>query len=603
MKQFVSVKRAATAVARAGLFVLIGGTVSHASEVLVSGFFAANPSGCFNGTGILYACSDGQCTSRAYKDTGALSPTIRFTETIVAKSSGTSSSGIIREAGDVTLRYQSYGADYLKIVRPAGQMLITTYLGKTDRQGQMVLPLILDKEAKDPSTTSEALSRCLNYEEDVAAITAAGLPDSIPKIETYVAPGLPLEFTYADPEATERAGPINVPVYFSAPKVDAYIGEVIPLPFRNADHPDLMVLWTISPGLPVPIQVLSYDPKLAAYIDDSQNAFAGDRPSTEGPHDVALGAFIDTRPSVYIGNAGEDNRRATGAIDNLLVLNEAGKFEDFSHMLTQKRGWGHDLSSGVVGPDGVMGIYVNKIHSTPDGPTQYLQVTTDGLVDRSKWVPSDYRYTLSSALADFDGDGIADLALGTEKGGALFLNPGDGNFGKGKKLKLPKPSVPSAWSPVSKAKERPRVVGLAGITTELSTGSDLLMVSTPFYKGYSLQYLKNDGSGKFRDETATYFPGAETVYVSKSDMNYVWLRRAWAFEANDGVPDIIARSASGAEIPSRVFLNEGGIFHEALSVSGHDIVNVMHMAGQPVLILSNTQTVSFLAYPSLGAAD
>jgi hypothetical protein len=68
--------------------------------------------------------------ARTYKDTGALSPTTAFTDTIVAKSSGTISNGVILKAGDITLRYQSCGADYLKIVRPSGQMLITTYLAK-----------------------------------------------------------------------------------------------------------------------------------------------------------------------------------------------------------------------------------------------------------------------------------------------------------------------------------------------------------------------------------------------------------------------------------------------------------------------------------------
>ncbi|KQW74858.1 hypothetical protein ASC89_24945 [Devosia sp. Root413D1] len=592
--------RAAVAAARAGMLVLLGGTVAHASDALLNGFFSANPSGCFNGTGVLYVCKDKQCTSRTYKDTGALSPMTVSTDTIIAKAGGTSSNGIVREAGDITLRYQSYGADYLKIVRPAGQMLVTTYLAKTDRQGQIVLPLIADKQAKDPSAKSEALSRCLNYEEHLEEIS--GLPDEITKIETYVAPGLPLEFAYTDAKASEGAGPIDVPVYFSAPKKDAYIGEVVPLPHTGPDYPDLMVLWTISPGLPVPIQVLAYDPKLAAYIDTSQDAFVGDRPFTDGPHDVALGAFVDGRPSVYILNGGQDNRKATGAIDNLLVLNGEGKLEDYGRLLTQRRGWGEGLSAGVVGPNGEIGIYAAKIHSAQDGPTQYRQVTSDGLADRSKWVPKNFRYDGLAALVDVNQDQLADLMTGSKKG-LLFLNPGDGNFSKGEKIALPKPSVPSAWSPVTKSTERPAIASISGISTEQSTGNDLLMVSTPFYKGYSLQYLKNDGSGNFRDETATYFPGAETVYVSKSEANYVWMRRAWAFEAENGVPDIIARSASGFEIPSRVFLNEGGIFHEALSVSGHDIVNVMHMAGKPVLILSNSQTVSFLAYPSLRAED
>jgi len=590
-------------VAHAGLFMLMGSTLAHAGEQLLNGFFAANPSGCFSGTGTLYECADDQCMSRIYKDTGALTPTITYSDAILAQSSGVSSTGIVRESGDITLHYQSYGADYLKIVRPAGQMLITTYLAKTDRHGQITLPLIVNKKAEDPSVKSEALSRCLNYDDRLEEIAAAGFPNEIPKIETLVAPGLPLEFTYADPQATLKAGPINIPVYFSAPKKDAYILEVVPLPFQNAEYPDLMVLWTISPGLPVPIQVLSYDQKLTAYVDVSQSAFTGDRPSTDGPQDVAIGPFVNGRESIYIGNSGQDNRKATGALDNLLAFNEAGKLEDFGHLLTQKRAWGHGLSSGVVGANGEIGIYATKIHSAPNGPTQYLQVTSEGLVDRSTWVPRDFRYSGLAALVDVNQDGLADLGTNSEKVSVLFLNPGDGNFSKGKKLALPKPSVPSAWSPVSKAMERPRVVSLTGIATELSTGNDLLMVSTPFYKGYSLQYLKNDGAGKFRDETATYLPGAETVYVSKSDMNYVWVESAWAFEAQPGVPDIIVRSASGAEVPSRVFLNRGGIFHEALSISGHDLLNATHIAGKPVLVVSNTQTISFLTYPSLKAAD
>lgn len=593
----------AAAAARVGLFVLFGGSAAHAGEQLLNGFFAANPSGCFNGTGTLYECTDGQCKSRAYKDTGAQSPTITYTDAIVAQSAGASSNGILREAGDITLRYQSYGADHLKIVRPAGQMLVTTNLAKTDQQGQITLPLIRDKHAEDPSVKPEALSRCLNYDDSLKAIAATGFPDEIPKIETLVAPGLPLDFTYTDPQATVNAGPINIPVYFSAPKKDAYILEVVPLPFRNAEYPDLMVLWTISPGLPVPIQVLSYDSQLGAYIDNSQNAFAGDRPSTEGPQDVSIGQFVGGRQSIYIGNSGQDNRKATGALDNLLALNDAGKLEDFGHLLTQKRSWGHGLSAGVVGPNGEIGIYATKIHSAPNGPTQYLQVTSDGLVDRSSWVPRDFRYSGLAALVDVNQDGLADLGTNGEKPSVLFLNPGDGNFSKGKKLALPKPSVSSAWSPVTKAMERPRVVSLTGIATEMSTGNDLLMVSTPFYKGYSLQYLKNDGTGKFEDQTSTYLPGAETVYVSKSEMNFVWIKRAWAFEAEPGVPDILVRSASGAEVPSRVFLNRNGIFHEALSIAGHDLLNATHIAGKPVLILSNSQTISFLAYPSLKQAD
>jgi hypothetical protein len=63
-------------------------------------------------------------------------------------------------------------------------------------------------------------------------------------------------------------------------------------------------------------------------------------------------------------------------------------------------------------------------------------------------------------------------------------------------------------------------------------------------------------------------------YISHTDADYLWLKRAFAYEG-DGIQDIVARSAGSEGIEFRVSLNRDGEYHLGLSLGGYTIENAM----------------------------
>jgi hypothetical protein len=74
----------------------------------------------------------------------------------------------------------------------------------------------------------------------------------------------------------------------------------------------------------------------------------------------------------------------------------------------------------------------------------------------------------------------------------------------------------------------------------------VITVSSPFYKGYATQYLEDDRAVNFTDATNAYFSGADMEYVSPSDENYVWMKRAFAYQR-----DSVQAAQSTCEILAR----------------------------------------------------
>lgn len=79
---------------------------------------------------------------------------------------------------------------------------------------------------------------------------------------------------------------------------------------------------------------------------------------------------------------------------------------------------------------------------------------------------------------------------------------------------------------------------------------------TPYYEGSYLQILINDGSGRFRDETASWFP-------QDPNNKDVWVAFVEITDLNgDGRPDIVPHFFGGNfyGATATVLLNEGGHF-------------------------------------------
>ena len=552
-------------------------------------------------TGQLFHCRGGQCMFQEYQSSVGTGEPVNADIT-VNNHARTDRNGFAYLPGDTILKYRQFGAGVMRVVRPDGRTVTTTNLARTDRSGAVTLAFLKNGSSKDPSVKPQLLSRCEAYDVgELEAILAGGPPKFFPPVETFVAPGLPLSFEYADDENAENSGVLtNIPILATGPREDAQIVEAVPVPGRNPDYPDLMVLWSVAPGTPTPIQFLSYDAVFKAYVDKTTSLLApGAAPLVDNPHAMPMGTFMNGQPSVFLANGGIDAKPWSGSLDTLLVLNTDYQWEDHSSLLPRRAGWSHDAALGQTG-DGGAEIYVAKIDSTPGAGSQILHFDASGTVTElsDSAAPPDLSYTKdygSVILADINGDGADDLVLGGEKA-LSFVNNGTGDFSGSTARKLPSSPLPEVYSPITASNNGARFISLEPIVSQAGGPVDLLAVSTPFYKGYAVQYLKNDGEGNFTDETDSHFPGADMDYISTTDENYVWMKRVFAFD-RDGVQDIIARSAGTEEVSSQVFLNKDGVFHLALTVHGYTIDNAMEIEGKPVLLISNTQNLALMAYP------
>jgi hypothetical protein len=575
---------------------------ASADDEIPSGFYAATQKSCFEATGQVFHCRDGRCLFQEYQGTMATGEPVD-TEVVATIHPRTDRNGFEVALGDAILKYKQFGGDFIRVVRPEGRTITTTNLARTDRYGKVTFAFLENGTSKDPSIKPQVLSRCEAYSvSELEQILADGLPKYLPRIETDVPPGLPLEFEYADADNPADQGVVTkIPILATAPREDAYIVEAVPVTGRNPDYPDIMVLWTVSPGTPTPIQFLGYDPAVRAYVDKTTSLLApGSNPLVDNPHGVRMGLLIEGRPSVFLANGGIDAKPWLGSLDTLLVLNADGKWEDQSSKLPRREGWSEGAALGQLNAGGDLAVYVTKINSTPGAGSQILKFGSDGVQEVSESAaPSGLAYTKvysAAGFADVNGDEADDLVLGSDKGLKLFLNSGNGSFAQSPARQLPPSPLPSVFSPVTGSKNPPSFVSIEAIVRQEGEPVDLLTVSSPFYKGYAIQYLQNDGSGNFTDQTARFLHGGRTNYVSETEENFVWVRRAFAFE-RDGVQDIITRSAGTEEVSSQVYLNTDGEFRLALTVNGWTIENAMHVNGQPVLLTSNTQNLALMAYP------
>lgn len=573
-----------------------------ADNEIPSGFYATTQKACFEITGQLFHCRGDQCVFQEYQGSvGTAEPA--NAEITINNLARTDRNRFEYLPGDVILKYRQSSAGVMRVVRPDGRTMTTTNLARTDKSGAVTFAFLENGTSKDPSIKPQLLSRCEGYDfDELNEILADGTPKVFPGNETLVPPGLPLEFEYADPDNAENSGVLaNIPILATAPREDAYIVEAVPVPGRNLDYPDIMVLWTVSPGTPTPIQFLGYDPAFRAYVDKTTSLLApGTAPLVDNPGAVPVGTFMNGRPSVFLANGGIDAEPWSGSLDTLLVLNADFQWEDRSALLPRREGWSHDAALGRLTPDGDEVIYVAKIDSTPGAGSQILQFGPREVREISESAaPSGLAYTkqfLTTAFADVNGDGADDLVMGDELA-TLFLNSGHGQFGDAEGIVLPRSPLPNVYSPVTRSENGPKYLSIEPIVPAEGAAADLLAVSSSFYKGYAIQYLKNDGQGHFSDETSRFFHGTDMSYVSTSDENFVWMKRVFAYE-RDGAQDIIARAAGGLEVSSQVFLNKDGEFQLALSVMGYTIENAMEIEGEPVLLISNTQNLALMAYPN-----
>lgn len=255
----------------------------------------------------------------------------------------------------------------------------------------------------------------------------------------------------------------------------------------------------------------------------------------------------------------------------------------------------HSAASGDIDGDGDLDIYVGNVASQNIAP--YLMIN-DGkggfTLDRSRLpssvVASDGRQPWeadwfdSVRFVDVNGDKAVDMILGkfpTSPGaGALtsrvYLNNGQGGYSDSARLDLPHPKTNGLQA---------TAYDIDALDLDGDGDQDLIVTYTPSQdvRGWELQVLINDGTGRFSDQTASHFrPGEE----HQSNVGYFLSFLDPMDINNDGFVDLVA-DYIGIETPITApafWLNDGTGKFAAILNSELYPANYQFLAGRQVAV-------------------
>lgn len=318
-------------------------------------------------------------------------------------------------------------------------------------------------------------------------------------------------------------------------------------------------------------------------INDRRGGFdvaPGARPTAQGPRELAVEDFNgDDVLDIFIAEQGLDFEPFLGGQSQLLLGNGEGGFTDATDRLPVVSDFSHSVTAGDVDGDGDIDLYVGNISGINsiesyllinDGTARF-ELNRDLLPDSvatglAQFPPNRY---LSSLLADVNCDGAVDLILGQDETGGndankIFFNDGAGGFSDDRVLEL-----------------APKIVGgdLYSLTQDIQTidiNKDglqdlLLLQTTTFYDGWSIQMLIQQEDGSFVDEASSRLIGRT------ENINEQWGQFLRIADINgDGKDDIFLNFAVESGRP--VFLMNTG-FGSFLSVTGKDYPSIRDYLG------------------------
>jgi hypothetical protein len=255
----------------------------------------------------------------------------------------------------------------------------------------------------------------------------------------------------------------------------------------------------------------------------------------------------DGRPDLALGTYGDRQ---------VVMLGRAGLAFDQTVYVTGYTAW--DLTSGDLDGDGDSDIVLATLGSSSTGDMSILRNQGNGTFDpmrfSSGFNPHD------AAIADFDGDGKADIAVaegGTETG-AIHLQRPQFKFGAPGLTRTPLP-----------------VGSMENLDVEHDGDLDLaLSINDPYGSGGFVEIMGNDGRANFRQSQILPpgIPGAEVGHVQPADLDGDgWDDLVWnVSQFNEPIAPLVTSLNDGAGVfgPTTVF--EGTARNGSVSVGDLD---------------------------------
>ena len=257
-----------------------------------------------------------------------------------------------------------------------------------------------------------------------------------------------------------------------------------------------------------PIGIYLADGK-GGYVDGS-SMWDGPPARTEHGRQIVIADFNgDHRNDIFVADHGYDAPPFPGHPNSLVLSTPEGKFVDASGNMPPESGFSHSAAAADVNGDGTIDVYVGNLCCGDGARPEFLLNDGTGRFSRAtgllppELVDTDNGTYTRSLLVDVNGDGSADLVLGAANNAqdsAVLLNDGSGHF-----RFLAGAMPPKALGP------RSILISLATLDINDDGHPDLLAgFQREDFSGRRLQVLIGDGTGRFRDETATRLPQQDT---------------------------------------------------------------------------------------------
>lgn len=344
---------------------------------------------------------------------------------------------------------------------------------------------------------------------------------------------------------------------------------------------------------PMPLQVFLGDGK-GGYTDGTSQVFAAGAAYVHYVPRIFVADFNkDGVTDIFTPDFGVDGPPFPGGQNGLFLSSPTShRLVDATATLPQALRQNHGASLGDVNGDGYTDILVNALNEqTGHAEDLLINDGTGHFTSMPALLPAylksfdDFAGHTWSMLADLNGDGMADMVLGTwdpsRYASQVLLNDGHGSFAAAVPIDLPRSGV-----------DREIVVGIDTIDLNGDALPDLVLSVTnggsnkEFYQVPYLQFLVNDGGGRFHDETQARFAQPKTVVAGATPDWYLSTRIVDL--DNDGFQDIVVDDAGSG--PSKVLMNDGhGVFTPGYqsTAGAHLTVADIDRDGMPDLVVSS----------------